>query len=527
MTEEYQLTFNDYLSIAKRRWLHFSIPFVVLLGISAIVAVVVPPIYKSTGIILVESQQIPTQIVQSTVTGYINERIQILRQRIMTRDNLFQIVNKYRLFQGGSSSYTISEQVDLMRSHITVAPVQTGFGGRSSKGNAIIAFEVSFENREPVIAQAVANDLVTLFLDENVKTRTERVEETTEFLTDEVKKLKVSLEKIEGQIVLFKEENSESLPENLALNTGILERTEQNIKNIEKQIESSHQEISFLEIELSAAKKQTIVNSGQELILTPEQKLTKLELEYSELISGYTENHPDVKRITREIESLKKEIEASPNNQTNLKNEQNIDIARIRAKIEALNKKITTLTQEKKELENKRVELEKVILQTPHVKNALLSLTRDYDNTLRKYKDMQAKQMEADLAVSLEEKKKSERFSLIDPPQSPDKPVKPNRAALFSTGALLSLLIAAGFVFFLEVSNQRIWGEDALTRILMQRPLVSVPYIETLDELEKKKSLIRKLVVLFVVLISGVLLGLHFLYMPLDMIFYKVLARLG
>ena len=306
-------------------------------------------------------------------------------------------------------------------------------------------------------------------------------------------------------------------------------RTENSIKTSKQRIDQIHQEIKFLEIELSAAKKTPNINQDQVVVLTPEQKLAQLQLTYSELTSEYTDHHPDVKKVIREIELITKEIEQpkAASDHAKTQKELGIDVARIHAQMEALNREIKTLNAQIVEQEEKRQNLEKVILKTPQVKNALLSLTRDYDNTLAQFKEMQAKELDADLAVSLEQQNKAERFTLIEAPLKPEAPIRPNRVKVFSAGLLIALLIGAGLVFLLELLNHQVWGEDAITRIISQRPLISIPYIQTSDELRKKRSLLIKLGMLFMVLLMMALLSLHVLYMPLDLLFYKIMLRLG
>ena len=59
-----------------------------------------PPTYRSTGTILIEQQEIPTDLVRSTVTSYADERVQIISQRVMTTQNLLEIIRRYELYQG-------------------------------------------------------------------------------------------------------------------------------------------------------------------------------------------------------------------------------------------------------------------------------------------------------------------------------------------------------------------------------------------------------------------------------------------
>ena len=116
--DDYQLT--DYLAILRRRaWLIVG-SFFATLVLAVAVALLIPPIYRSTGSILIESQQIPTDLVQAAVTSYADERIEVIKQRVMTRDNLLRIIRKYSLFADAGPTFTPSDQIDEMRKTIVV-----------------------------------------------------------------------------------------------------------------------------------------------------------------------------------------------------------------------------------------------------------------------------------------------------------------------------------------------------------------------------------------------------------------------
>ena len=523
MSEEYQLTLNDYKDIIKRRWLFFLIPFVVVACIGVLVAMVLPAVYESKATILVESQQIPKDLIRSTITSYADERIQVIQQRVMTRDNLMAIIEKFNLFAKEKDKMTASEMVFEIKSRISVAKTAINKNNRRA---ATIAFNISFEDSNPAIAHAVANELVTLFLDENVKSRTERASETTEFLADEARKLKKSLETIEEQLASFKQENSDALPEHLQLHLTMAERAEAMINEIRRDIKTAEEENRFLEIELSVARRDAKTIRGNEIALSPEEELNKLEIEYSGLITQFTEAHPDVKAIKRKMALLQKEISengGSPNNAS----EGSIEIARVRARIDSVNEKIKSLNVQLKEQEEERDRLEKVIIKTPQVQRALVSLNRDYENTLKKFKEIQSKEMEAKLAESLEEEKKAEKFTLIEPPIKPDKPIKPNRKKVIAFGLILAAGFGGGLVFLLEMLDKRVRGERALTSILRHRPLVSVPIITTQSDIRRRK---RRLVILVsLVMLAGILsvAMVHIFYMPLDLLLLKLMVKVG
>ena len=190
MKPDYELSLKDYIAIIKDRALLLGISVVVILAATVVVAVSVPPLYQSTGTILVESQQISPELVSANNNSFADERIEVIRQRVMTRENLLRIIDKYSLFADKGKQLSESDKIDQMRNAIVVASLSTFVRGR---GEATVAFTVSFEHKKPEVAKEVASELVTLFLNENLKQRTERANETTEFLTQEANKLGAEL----------------------------------------------------------------------------------------------------------------------------------------------------------------------------------------------------------------------------------------------------------------------------------------------------------------------------------------------
>ena len=203
---EAELTLRDYLAILKRRYLYLIIPFVAVLLVSIGVSVFMAPVYQSTGTIMVESQQIPDNFVRSTVTSYADERIGIITQRVMIRENLLRIIDKFSLFGNDRRSIPASQLVQRMRNMVNVEIISANVQGQQNNGRTAIAFKISVENSQPNLAFSVANEFVTLFLDENLRNRISRASETTDFLNNEVIKLKDELEKIENQVAGFKQE---------------------------------------------------------------------------------------------------------------------------------------------------------------------------------------------------------------------------------------------------------------------------------------------------------------------------------
>jgi capsular polysaccharide biosynthesis protein len=182
--------------ILKRRALYFVIPFLTILTIGSLVTIGWPAKYLSEGKILISSQEIPTDLVRPTVSTLANERIQYIQQRIMTRDNVVALAKKFNLSMGWQGRVSGSEMTDFIRERTKIKPLEGTLGERKQA----IAFSVGFEYERPDVATRVANELVTMILNEDVRTRTNFASETTKFLENDVKRLEIQLSAINDEI---------------------------------------------------------------------------------------------------------------------------------------------------------------------------------------------------------------------------------------------------------------------------------------------------------------------------------------
>ena len=185
-------------ALIKRRALYFLIPFMLVFAIGAVVALAWPAKYLAEGKILVQSQEIPSDLVRPTVVSLANERIQIIEQRIMTRDNLLAIAKKFQISKNSwQNLISGTEIVDFVKERARIRPLVLTLG---SDRKQAIAFTVGFEHEQPQVAMRVANELVTMILNEDVRARTAFANETTKFLERDVQRLETQISQLDAQI---------------------------------------------------------------------------------------------------------------------------------------------------------------------------------------------------------------------------------------------------------------------------------------------------------------------------------------
>ncbi len=534
--EKSSFDLSQILSIAKRRFFFFLIPAVIGSIIAVAVVYSIPQRYEAIGTVLVESQQIPVELVQSTVTSDPNQRITIIQQRVMTRNNLLKIIDKYEVFGEDRKRLSVSQLIESTQDLITLDVITSDV--RQRNRGSTIAFKVGFKHEDPQIAAKVANELVTLFLSENVKTRTARASETTQFLEHEADKLRVALVAAENAISEYKQANSESLPEHLDLRMGTLERIQAELKASQQQLDALRDERKYLELELSAAKSGRVNRAGgiETVENSTELELKKAEDQLTQALTQLTEKHPTIKALKRKVkaleEKLDEELAVSTEDSIETKSAEPTNPAieqllkRIQIRLDSNAKATRDITEQLKELKDKALQTEELVLKTPEVERGLLVLIRTHREILAKYQELEAKQGKAKLAQNLEEEKKAERFLLLEPPVAPTEPVWPDRPKFIGIGAFLAFATGIGMAVLMELVDKRVRSSRELEQLLRYPPLVAIPFIKTQRDIQKKRyKVIAFLTAPTLVAMASAAL-FHVYYKPLDILFYRIWASL-
>jgi uncharacterized protein involved in exopolysaccharide biosynthesis len=573
MVLEHTLDLGDYLAAIRRRrgMIVLIAGIVFLLGL--IIAFVWPSTYQSSATILIEEQEIPTELIQSTVTSYASQRIQVISQRVMSRTNLLKIVEKYNLYESERKSNTIEDVLAEMREDIALdmitADVMDPRTGRPAA--ATIAFTLGFKSENPTQAQKVASELTTLYLNENLKSRTEKAAETYDFLTAESTRLSEEISRLEAQLAEFKERNINTLPELRDLNTQVLERTEREISDVDTQIRTLEERKIYLQGQLGMLDPY----SGGD-VLSPSARLDALRTEYIRLASRYspdhpdvtstkreikaleietgqyataddlraeldvlrkqltvaqqtyTDEHPDVKSLKRQIATLEKDLQnppPAPKQKSAPASADNPAYVTLQSQLSAADSEIHSLKTKRSQLTEKIQEYESRLFQTPKSEQEYRAITRDLDHATRRYQEIKAKQMTAEVGQEMEKERKGEKFTLIDPALLPEEPISPNRPAIIFLSLVLALGAGVGSVAVAESLDSTIWGTKGIMATIQMAPLAVIPYMANSAETGVKR---RKRIILVASVIAGlvvILLLVHFQITPLDVLWFRGLRK--
>ncbi len=577
--EDQEKSIQDYIAIVSRRKASIIVTALIVFLAGLVTALVWPPTYRSSATILIKEQEIPTELVRSTVTSFAAQRIQTISQSVMTRPNLMEIIKKYQLYTKERKHDTTEEVLAQMREDIGLDMVSANvIDPRTGRpGMATIAFTLSYEGSTPASTQKVAGELTSLFLAENLKTRKDKAAETYSFLTDETTKLEKRISEAAKKLAEFKEKNANSLPDMASTNIAMLNRTESELDSVASELKILTERKIFLQSQLLQVNPLTNMRSATgESILDPASRLKSLESEYASLSAKYSEMHPDIVKIKREISGLQSQVGKGGSTQeqaialTKKRSEyaaikekyssNHPDVVKLAAQIAALEKTIKeTSAQPEKEVlklqpdnpayisiqtqlntieseiksnkakklnvEKKLADLDERISKAPQVEKAFLVLAREQQNALLRFQDIKARQMEAEIGQELEKESKGESFVLIDPAQYPEKPIKPNRIAIVFLSLIFSIVAGLGVAILKETMDSSIRGVASINKILTAAPLAVIPIIYNTYDLRHRKRISRIVVNSIIGGIVVLILLIHFFWTPLDVLWFKGIRK--
>lgn len=581
-------TTREYLAILRRHKVQILAVAAIVTAVGFVLAIGLPPVYRSSATVLVQEQEVPPDLVRSTITSFADERIQVISQQVMTRAVLLQLVEKHRLYEKFRQRATNEEIVALMHKNIRLTTVNADISDRSSgrRVNATIAFTISFDSPEAESAQKVAAELAELYLAENAKVRQQSVSETTAFLSQEADRLAKQIQDIEASLAQFKRRYAGRLPESSVVNMQLAERTGSEMLRIEREMSTLQERKLALEAQLATVPRYTTpaISTSEERSVTPAERLRTLQAQYASASAVYGADHPDIRRMRREMAALSAETGGSDKETDNAEklrkaeadlaalkerySEEHPDIQRIKRSIAALKaapvkpatasgpsekrpamdtaqrpenpayivlytqiegtkRELNHLAAQRDDLRAQQRTYDARLMQIPEIEREYQNLTRDYQNAQTRYREIKAKQMQAEGSEELEKDRRAERFSLGEPANLPERPISPNRPAISLIGLVAGLIGGLSIAGLRDAFDPSVKGPLELARLATVPILMAIPYIETQRERLGKRRKTWIAVFFICLLVIALVFAVHSFLKPLPMLLDSLARRLS
>jgi len=406
-------------------------PFIVLLAAGILAAFLLPTIYRSTASLLVESQDLPTTIVESPTTGAVDQRIARIREQVLSRGDLIELIEQYDLYPEARRSKPMSQIIEAMRHATNVTPMGGEIGGSSA---STVAISMSFDHPDPAKAQAVLQSFVSKFLTMDNESVEDQAGLTVRFLQDQANKLQSQISQIEGQLTALKARNGSALASSGApplIDTG----------NFSAQITALQNENRQL-----VAQSRRPADGGGPLAMA-ETALATAEAQYSD-------SHPDVIQARERVAQLRRVARQAPD-QGRLLQEQ---IAANNAAIQSLmGQRDASLARANAAMAGSA--------RAPAIMEQAMQLENRASTLRAQYQQISENLLKAQNSSRMASEQRAERLSLVEPATFPDRPHSPNRKLIIAAAGAAGLLAGLLLSLVLELALKPIRSPRQLERL--------------------------------------------------------------
>jgi polysaccharide chain length determinant protein (PEP-CTERM system associated) len=478
---DHSVMIHEYLGIARRnRWVILG-----CIGLSIALAwgycVFATKYYRSEALIVVEEPKLVESVVQVAVEGRVEQRIEqrlfLIQRQILSLDFLASIAKEFDLYpetreygdDGPVLSLAGSTRVERVKTDPTI--------GQSP----IEAFTVSFMHPDPGTAMKVTARIAAKFLDENTRERERALEGTAEFLDDELRNLKLELEKKEEQISQFKKVHISELPQQTDASLRALDRLEIEITSVNDNIQRQVDKLALLdhamqEYRLYGRQNPAFKTSSMEVdplfhrYKELREKLVKLKAEFLDEYPEVALTKEELRQVEAELVELHGPDAIRPDKTLSDPYVQDLTKLQHEAKNE-----LNLLKQRQQMLYAARRTHETRIENVPGVEQDLLTLERDYNNMKANYAMLLDKRLHARVTENVEKREKGGKYRILEGAVFPRVPVKPNRPRVLVLGLLFGCVLGAGTAVLRERLTPQFRRAEDVEVVIGPQLLASIP----------------------------------------------------
>lgn len=505
------LDMEDYIDVIRRHRAWMLGPIFAALVISVVVAFLWPDTYVSSAMIRVIPSQVSERMAPQVINAEMSQRVSSMANEILSRTALTNIINSLQLYPRDRKRLPNEDVVEMMRRDIKIGAVGLLAQQQNERVNA---FRISFSYSERIQAQKVCQELVSKFIDANLRTQQTQMTSADDFFKEQLDNRKKRLEEIDQRLTSFRVQNQGRLPEQVSSNVSALQAMENRMGNLNSSIQRASQDKMLFESRLSILKDQLRQSSQPQTqqseqreqrervtsdrLAATERDILMAETNLAALLEQYKENHPDVGRRRSELAVLKRrrDIIASEDEAKKTapvvaekpRGLSNIQVREVR-EIEAQIASTQSMIEAKRvEMENAQRDYNAASGQARSLQSQISAMPvgeAKYDELLREralakeqYDETSKKSDISTTQVQLTNRKQSETLELLDAANTPQQPTEPNRYMIVGAGVAIGALIGMFIVAAREMKDTTLKSLKDVRAYTQLTVLGSVPLLE-------------------------------------------------
>jgi polysaccharide biosynthesis transport protein len=519
-------------ALRRRRRLLLLVAVPIILGAAAL-ALSLPDRYQSSGVISIEQQRMEG-VKKSTTTAsdeYVQESVRSITTALFTEKGLAPAAQALHPYPdlGDDISAAAARMVSDVKLDMIRTTILDPMSGRERE--IISGIRITYLNSDPKMAFRGADWLTKAFLEADRQKRAGREAETETFFAKEADRVSEQMDGLEQKMANHRRQNMGKLPELAAANMNSIDRDQRDLDNAQLQISMLRKDRVFIQQRLAESnstygnseqlaraeeelrKKSAIYDPSHPDIVSLRRQIESLRLAGTSNASGgggaslkdqldalkatlaetrqrYSDDHPDVRRINRQIDTLQQRI-ASGEKVAGGATVRTAASEQLEVQLRSTDTQIAGLESRASELRGKIGTTETRMAATPEVERETEMLNRDINQARAKYEQLLASKMDAEVTRSAISEGKADEFRVMQQPIQPTSPAKPQRAAIGVFGLILGLVLSVTTVGVAELIDPAVRNTRDLQMLISVVPLAVVPTIRTAASVARNRRVLQ------------------------------------
>lgn len=523
------LDVEDYFDIVRRHAGWIAGPTFCGIVASICIAFMLPNEYTSKATMEITPPQIGENMVQTTISNALNERIEQMKTELLSRASLSQIIQDphIKLYTDEQKTVPLDDVIDKMRNniHINIIDLPGALGRRAT------AFEIQFTYSNRYKAQQTVANLMDKFGESNVGTQKNSEDQLTGLVGELLNQAKADRQKASDELMKFQEANDGKLPEEAGLNLAMVNNYTEKIRGITAQIFNDEQSRATLETQksiekgrrsaiddLEAQAAEASLPGSPTAKVDPElaeldANIDKLKFSLAGLKKNFSDSYPAVRTTQKALENYqdervrveaklkaqaaadaakpKDEVRKTPNDFRAAESKRGIDekIAQIDSAEKRIDDDIARLQKDQATYTKESDDLSKKVKESTSLEADYQDLKRNQEMAENNYQELLRKQQMTFAEKKLVERRAGENLEVLDVASLPMLPTNPNRPRIIAIGVGLSMFVGLVFAAAQEARDTSLKNLKDVRAYTNLPVLCSIPLLENTMLVKRKRRL--------------------------------------
>ncbi|HEY9845381.1 MAG TPA: polysaccharide biosynthesis tyrosine autokinase [Candidatus Caenarcaniphilales bacterium] len=447
-----KIDFQQYWLLLKRRWLPVAAVFGSVVTLTALNTLLQKPVYEAKGRLLIKT---PNNVTSA-----------------MTQEGSGNPLGELGTI--GVKSDPLKTEVEVLRSTPLIQKTIARLNLKDEKGNpvkpqALLAqlnvtnvpgtdiLELTYESTSPEEVAVAVNQLMNLYLENNVFANRNEAASAREFIADQLPRTESNVRQAEVALRKFKEQNDVvALDKEAESAVEVIADLENKITNAQAELEDATARSESLRNKLNMNSQQAVAASSLSQSATVQKALEEIQQIDTQLATErarYQEEHPAIVQLKNRRASLETLLQKRVGQVLGTQERQptqNLQIGELKQKLTAdlvssetgrlgLAKQVGTFSKVLQSYKQRMNVLPKLEQRQRELERELNAAQSTYNTLLKRLEE-----------IRVEENRNVRNARIVEEAQIPEGPSGPSRTRDLAIGGILGLLLGIGTALILE-----------------------------------------------------------------------------